>query len=203
VTFLPILGALGLLFVDKKSTKVFVQGATAIAFVDFLLSLPLFDGGFTGADGVRGKLGPLGGGAAIGMTEIAPNTAAAGALMEARRQNRHQAIVVATRGGTPGLCPSNADNFLKPFGPPVVQVSSEAGAGLTEGAEVQVTALVKRARVDAVNVTARIRHARAQSFNSQRKLSLFEDSSYTRHRCCSQARDVCPEPRSRNGRNPI
>ena len=42
VTFLPILGALGLLFVDKKSTKVFVQGATAIAFVDFLLSLPLF-----------------------------------------------------------------------------------------------------------------------------------------------------------------
>jgi len=42
VTFLPLLGALGLLFVDKKSTKVFVQGATAIAFVDFLLSLPLF-----------------------------------------------------------------------------------------------------------------------------------------------------------------
>ena len=31
----------------------------------------------------------------------------------------------ATRGGRPGLCPSNADSFLTPFGPPVIQVSSE------------------------------------------------------------------------------
>ncbi len=42
VTFLPLLGALGLLFVNKDNTRVFIQGATAIAFVDFLLSLPLF-----------------------------------------------------------------------------------------------------------------------------------------------------------------
>src|SRR5439155_393649 len=61
----------------------------------------------------------------IGLTEIAPNTAGAGELGEARRQNRHQAIVVVTRGARPGLCPSNADSFLRPFGPPVLQVTSE------------------------------------------------------------------------------
>jgi NADH-quinone oxidoreductase subunit M len=42
VTFLPLAGALLLMAIDKGKTKVFVQGATWIAFADFLLSLPLF-----------------------------------------------------------------------------------------------------------------------------------------------------------------
>src|SRR5580698_8567059 len=40
--------------------------------------VPLFDGGFTDASGVSGRLGPLASDAPIGLTEIAPNTAGAG-----------------------------------------------------------------------------------------------------------------------------
>jgi hypothetical protein len=122
--------------------------------------LPLFDGAFTGASGVRGQLGALDGDAPIGLTEAAPNTAAAGPLGAARRANRHKAIVCVTRGGRPGLCPSNADFFLDPFGPPVLQVSSEESSWLTEqaraGAEAQLIAQVRRKQAQAFNVTAKI-----------------------------------------------
>jgi len=81
-------------------------------------------------------------------------------LGEARRRNRHRAIVCVTRGGRPGLCPSNADFFLQPYGPPVLQVSSTEGAWLTEharrGSAVQVVAHIGRIPSVAINVTARI-----------------------------------------------
>ena len=80
--------------------------------------LPLFDAAFTATDGLRGRIGPIGGDADIGLVAAPPNTAAAGALGDARRQNRHKAIVCVTRGARPGLCLNNADSFLKPFGPP-------------------------------------------------------------------------------------
>ena len=63
--------------------------------------LPLFDGAFTAADGVHGRLGPLGSSAEIGLAEAPPNTSGAGALGQARRENRHRAIVLVTRGGRP------------------------------------------------------------------------------------------------------
>lgn len=120
--------------------------------------LPLFDGGFTSSDGARGRLGPLGGDAEIGWTEIVPNQSGAGAIGEARRQNRHRAIVAVTRGGRPGLCPSNAEQFEHPFGPPVLQVSSEEKAWLegSAGAEAVVVAQVKRTAAESFNVTAMI-----------------------------------------------
>jgi hypothetical protein len=123
--------------------------------------LPLFDGALTGAAGVRGRVGSLGGNAEIGVAEAAPNTSAAGALGDARRKNIHTAIVFITRGGRPGLCPSNADSFSKPFGPPVLQVSSEHAPWLNEsaraGAQVHVVAHATRTPATSVNVTARIR----------------------------------------------
>ncbi len=122
--------------------------------------VPLFDGGFTDPAGVTGRLGPLASDAPIGLTEAAPNTAGAGALGEARMRNRHRAIVVITRGGRPGLCPSNAESFLHPFGPPVLQVSSEEGDALKalaeSRAEATVIAHVKRTSAEAFNVTARL-----------------------------------------------
>jgi hypothetical protein len=87
--------------------------------------LPLFDGAFTSSAGIAGSLGNLNSDASIGLAEIPPNGAEAGALGNARRQNRHQAIVAITHGARAGFCPSNADSFLRPFGPPVLQVSSE------------------------------------------------------------------------------
>lgn len=122
--------------------------------------VPLFDGAFTDASGLSGRLGALDADAEIGLGSTAPNGAAAGPLGDARRRNRHTAIVCTTDGQRPGLCPSNADLFLMPFGPPVVQVSSADGPGLAElarqGAVVKVTAHVARTPATAFNVTTKI-----------------------------------------------
>ena len=139
--------------VDPISASLVVRGRR-------IEGLPLFDGGFTGAAGIAGALGPLDSSATIGLTEIAPNAAEAGALGDARRQGRHQAIVVVTRGGRPGFCPSNADSFLRPFGPPVLQVASEEAPFLTDcarqGENVVLTAQVERRDTPAFNVVATI-----------------------------------------------
>jgi hypothetical protein len=125
--------------------------------------VPLFDAGFTNEQGVSGRLGPIETDTEIGLAEAIPNTAGAGPLGDARRKNRHRAIVCVTRGGEPGLCPSNADSFLAPFGPPVLQVSSELASWLQEQAQrrvaVHVVAYVRRAPAEAFNVTAMVRGA--------------------------------------------
>ena len=122
--------------------------------------LPLFDGAFTDAAGVRGRLGALDSDAEIGLVEVVPNAAGAGAIGAARRAGRHRAIVCVTRGGRPGLCVSNADSFLDPFGPPVLQVSSEECAFLEAHAErradAHLVATVTRSDATALNVTATI-----------------------------------------------
>jgi hypothetical protein len=78
----------------------------------------------------------------IALTEAAPNAAASVPVVDVRRQGRHHAIIIVTRGARPGLCPSNADDFLHPFGPPVFQVSSEEGAWLGDRAQQGVDAVV-------------------------------------------------------------
>ncbi len=134
--------------------------ATLTAGARRLQGIPLFDAAFTDAAGISGRLGRLGSDAEIGVAETAPNQSAAGPLGNARRANRHKAIVCVTKGQRPGLCPSNADRFLQPFGPPVLQVSSEEAAWLDEqaraGAQARLIAHVKRTTVNAVNVTTKI-----------------------------------------------
>lgn len=125
-----------------------------------IVGLPLYDGGFTEPDGISGRLGPLNSGAEIGLAQTAVNAAANGALGDARRRNTHKAIVAVTKGRRPGLCPSNADSFLKPFGPPVLQVSSEEAAWLAghagRGTNVTVIANVVRNPAVAQNVITEI-----------------------------------------------
>ena len=120
--------------------------------------LPFFDGTSTGPEGIAGTLGNLNGDATIGLTEIPPNAAESGALGDARRQNRHRAIVVVTRGARPGFCPSNAESFLRPFGPPVLQVASDEAAFLADCAQqasnVLLTVHVERVQARAFNVVA-------------------------------------------------
>jgi len=122
--------------------------------------VPLFDGAFTTAAGVSGRLGPLNSDADIGLTETAVNAAGTGALGAARRANRHKAIVAITKGLRPGLCPSNADSFLEPFGPPVLQLSSDDGSWVANhaarGSKVTLIANVLRNGAIAENVTAEI-----------------------------------------------
>jgi hypothetical protein len=139
--------------VDPVAASLTVDGRT-------IEGLPLFDGGFTGPEGVAGTLGGLGSEAPIGFAELLPNAAEAGALGEARRHNRHQAIVAVTRGGRDGLCPSNADSFVRPFGPPVLQVASAEAAFLAErarqGANARLTAHATRTPAPAFNVVTTV-----------------------------------------------
>ena len=121
-------------------------------------ALPLFDSAFTSSAGIVGHLGSLNSPASIGLAEAPPNAAGADALGDARRGNRHQAIVVITRGARPGLCPSNADSFLCPFGPPVLQVASQEAQFLADcarhGFQALLTAHVERASTKTFNVVA-------------------------------------------------
>ncbi|HEY1475732.1 MAG TPA: hypothetical protein VGF53_16775 [Pseudolabrys sp.] len=146
----PVLEAFSLERVDPVRASLVVNGRT-------IEGLPLFDGTFTSPAGIEGVLGDLNSDAPIGLTEIPPNAAAAGALGDARRQNRHQSIVVVTRGSRPGFCPSNADSFLHPFGPPVLQVASEEAPFLADcarqGAKALLTAYAERVRAAAFNLT--------------------------------------------------
>jgi len=147
----PVLEDFPLNRVDPVDASLTVNGRS-------IEGLPLFDGGFTGSAGIAGSLGSLDSDASIGLAETPPNAAGADALGDARRQNRHQAIVVITRGLRPGFCPSNADSFLRPFGPPVLQVASEEAPFLAEyarqGSKALLTAHVERTPAKAFNVTA-------------------------------------------------
>jgi hypothetical protein len=149
----PTLEAFTLSRVDPVSASVVVNGRT-------IEGLPLFDCRFTGAAGIEGRLGALNSDAPIGLCESAPNAQEAGALGDARRTDRHQAIVVVTRGARPGFCPSNADSFLDPFGPPVLQVASDEAAFLADcarqGAQALLTAHVERTPAQAFNVVTTI-----------------------------------------------
>jgi hypothetical protein len=147
----PVREEFSLSRVDPVGASLAVNGRT-------IEGLPLFDGAFTRPAGIAGILGHLDSDASIGLAEIAPNAAAADALGEARRQNRHQAIVVITRGARPGFCPSNAESFARPFGHPVLQVASEEAPFLADcarrGSKAVLTAHVERAQAQAFNVVA-------------------------------------------------
>jgi hypothetical protein len=140
--------------------------------------IPLFDAAFTNKHGIRGRLGSLESDAEIGLAEVIPNAAGAGPVGDARRENRHRAIVCVTRGGAAGLCPSNADSFLQPFGPPVLQVGSEHASWLQEqaqqGVDVQVLAHVRRTPAEAFNVTAKVTGADPALPLEMRKYRMFK-----------------------------
>jgi hypothetical protein len=119
--------------------------------------LPIFDAPFTDAKGLRGTLGAFGSNADIGWMELPPN-AEYGANYEATRRNsKHKAIVVLTKGARPGLCPINAPEILHPYGPPMLQVSSEHSDWVRQQSNVQFVAHVQRAKTTALNVTATIK----------------------------------------------
>src|SRR5262249_47776181 len=116
-------------------------------------SVPVFDAGLSGPEGIHGKLGPLGSDAEIGLAESEP-AKISGPGIEQRdqvlkaRRSQHKAVVALTRGIRPGLHLLNAAEFLKPFGPPMLQVSSAESDWLREmaatRAEATLVAHVKR-----------------------------------------------------------
>jgi hypothetical protein len=125
--------------------------------------VPMFDGTFTTAGGVSGRLGLLNSDADIGLAETSPVNVAQTAqadIIPAARRSRHKAVILVTGATRPGLFLSNAPAFLNPAGPPMLQVSNVEGAWLKlralERAEVTVVAAVERIRAQALNVTTKI-----------------------------------------------
>jgi len=126
--------------------------------------VPLFDAGFTAADGVHGKLG-MGPAAEIRLLETGPfpltrpGAEHRGPISEARR-GTHKAVVLVAGGSRPGLFLTNALAFRNPSGPPMLQVSNTEIEWLRQqsqsGAEATVVTQVKRTPAQAFNVTARI-----------------------------------------------
>lgn len=101
-----------------------------------LSGVPLFDGGFTNSTGITGELSTDIEGTGLVLTDYAPYDShpATKVLNSARRTNRAQGIVAVARDDlvAPGLTLLNADHYNQPFGPPVLQVSTQRRALLNE-----------------------------------------------------------------------
>jgi hypothetical protein len=131
--------------------------------------LPMFDGAFTNADGVRGAIGAavsdrpfdsrLAQDRPIVWTSVSPNAEVE--LRKTRLASTARAIVAVTAGQRPGLCPINAAYFTEPFGPPVLQIGSEQTAAVEHavqsGSDVRVVAHANRSPATAFNIAAEVR----------------------------------------------
>jgi hypothetical protein len=126
--------------------------------------VPLFDGGFTDAAGLQAPLADLGRTSDIGLTLFGPGPWHPGTreLEQARRKDAHRAIVAVAAGDLvrPGLSLLNADDYMAPYGPPVLQVATEhlqwLEAARDAAEPVRLVAHVSLEHTQASNVQARI-----------------------------------------------
>lgn len=118
--------------------------------------VPVYDATFTDAFGVFGRLGPPQAG-----TDVAVVSSDDPDWPGLRRTTKAAVIVLVAKAARPGLALQDAPDYGAPFGPPVLQVSSEESAWLREqvekGASVKVVLDAKREPAQAFNVLARIR----------------------------------------------
>lgn len=127
--------------------------------------VPLFDAPSSGREGIAGLLTPAGRGAAgeIGFwLDTVPDGAGGKQFIEHRHTTAQSALLAVTGGDkyrlAPGIALLNAESYERPFGPPVVQVTSEARA-LVEGAAGSPVRLVShsvRRDVEAYNTLATV-----------------------------------------------
>ncbi len=130
----------------------------------FIDGLPLFDCSYTSPAGVEGCLGPLAGAGGIGVGKLAFGGLDARELQQARVGGAQRGLVLVCEevgaDVAPGVTPLNADRFLAPFGPPVLQVSRDVAGDLFEAAgaraEARLVCRIERTPVEALNVGARI-----------------------------------------------
>jgi hypothetical protein len=91
-----------------------------------IAGVPVFDAPTTGADGISGVLGPVGGEAPIAVAELSPRIVYTPDYQRLRRDARHRGLVIICKGEQPGLSLLNAEQFTRPYGSPAIQLSSEA-----------------------------------------------------------------------------
>lgn len=142
--------------------RVDVRAAVLQATRRQIEGLPFFDGGFTDALGVTGRLGPPSTLTEIALVRLdqAGISSEGQSIAALRRGSSHRAIVAITDGNTPGLSPSNAAAFAKPYGLPVLQVGSEhqeaLGTLAQSGEPVTVVVRADRTPASAQNVVVTI-----------------------------------------------
>lgn len=119
----------------------------------------LFDAPDGTASGTAGPLGHIA--AAIGVGEVDPRAVYSGEFRAMREAAPHGAVLLSTVGEAPGLALLNAEFFIHPYGPPILQVASEHAPALADaarrGVAMQVIIRSNRRRVEACNVVAKLR----------------------------------------------
>jgi len=119
--------------------------------------LPCFDGPLDDGKPVRGRAGPADSDAPIRVVPFVP--IGDPALERLREQGACRAVVAVSAapvGLAPGLAVQNAERFTRPFGPPVLQVSSTASdwllAAASGGATLEVEVGLDQEPATATNV---------------------------------------------------
>ena len=127
------------------------------------IGLPMFDGGSTGLDGIKGPHGSLNTDDVIAITQYgsSANGGSSINLNKARAESKHPAIVAIAdvSPNIPGLAVLNAESYRKPFGPPVLQVATQEGDWLLElnvDEKISVSVELIDEESDALNVQTRI-----------------------------------------------
>jgi hypothetical protein len=119
--------------------------------------LPIFDSTLAGNFEVEGTLGPLDSAAEIGFA-LLDSPASVQEYQAARRNGRQRALVVVNVGRSPGLMARNADSFVAPFGPPVLQLSTECREWFEDvaarGERAKLTIESRRVTSESANVVA-------------------------------------------------
>jgi len=130
-----------------------------------LEGVPLFDcARYTDQGGIKGTLGDLeNDNADIGVSTVPPWSGHEYAIKfrEARKRGNFKTMVSVTIGPSEGLFLLNAEDFLQPIGPPVLQVSSKEGAWLKDATKDNALATVvvhsQRVSAKAFNVVTEIK----------------------------------------------
>ncbi|HEV8678184.1 MAG TPA: hypothetical protein VGQ90_02325 [Stellaceae bacterium] len=119
--------------------------------------VPVFDAPASDAQGVVGRLGPVGGGDIV-VAELTARAVYSGKFERLRRTPGHRGFVVVCAGDNPGLGLINAENFRRPYGAPAIHVSSEARdrvmAAMASGMPARLVADSRRTPSTGRNVVA-------------------------------------------------
>jgi hypothetical protein len=145
-------------FIKRTPGKCEVTNGTHTA-----IGLPMFDGGSTSSNGIKGPHGSLNTDDVIAITKYGSSTNDESSikLNEAREKNKHPAIVAIADvfPNIPGLAVLNAESYRKPYGPPILQVATQEGEwlmGLKADEQISVSVELIDENSDAINVQTKI-----------------------------------------------
>ena len=97
-----------------------------------------------------------GGTDSVHVVELAPPAVYGREFRDLRTGMTNGAIVVVTTGDRPGLALLNAESFVSPFGPPVLQVSSSEAERITSASTKRVTIASRRTSTIGRNVVVTV-----------------------------------------------